>query len=472
MTRKNILLVGATGFIGRTLGISLYRAGYDLTVLTRNPSKAKKDLPFPCETVAWEENKTEGAAAKLQVPLKAVESAHAVINLAGESIADGRWTAERKKILRDSRVSTTEAISSALAAAKKRPSVWIQTSATGLYGPRGSEELTETSTAGEGFLAEICKDWEAAAVAAKDPTTRLVLMRIGVVLGLDGGALPKLAALRQRGASIVIGSGSQWLSWIHIDDLVNLIVTSVEDNRYEGPVNGVAPMPCTWGELNDALSGSSLPPVKAPSVAIRLTTGEGPLALAASQKIIPKRALDRGFSFAYPTLDAALTDLLGPKDQRRDGWLFTRQFIPAPLAKVAPFFADEKNLEAITPPWLNFRVLDKSTPEIGNGTLIRYQLKLHGIPMKWITQISNWDPSHGFVDEQLKGPYAKWVHRHTFEPFAGGTLMTDYVRFRLPLGTLGNLAAGWAVNHDVSKIFAYRREFIGKLYSSNKSTDS
>ena len=202
MTRKNILLVGATGFIGRTLGISLYRAGYDLTVLTRNPSKAKKDLPFPCETVAWEENKTEGAAAKLQVPLKAVESAHAVINLAGESIADGRWTAERKKILRDSRVSTTEAISSALAAAKKRPSVWIQTSATGLYGPRGSEELTETSTAGEGFLAEICKDWEAAAVAAKDPTTRLVLMRIGVVLGLDGGALPKLAALRQRGASI------------------------------------------------------------------------------------------------------------------------------------------------------------------------------------------------------------------------------------------------------------------------------
>jgi ligand-binding SRPBCC domain-containing protein len=109
-------------------------------------------------------------------------------------------------------------------------------------------------------------------------------------------------------------------------------------------------------------------------------------------------------------------------------------------------------------------VLGKSTPTIADGTLIRYRLKLHGVPIKWVTKISEWHPEHGFVDEQLKGPYAKWVHRHTFEPFAGGTLMTDYVRFRLPMGMLGNIAAGWAVTHDVAKIFAFRREYIDKIY--------
>lgn len=464
MDRQKITLVGATGFIGRSLGIALYQAGFDLIVVSRSPEKARADLPFPCQTMAW----TGGSSGpgSLEIPAAAVEGVHAVVNLAGESIADGRWTAARKKALHDSRVETTVAVARAIKQAKVQPQVLIQTSATGFYGPRGHEELTETSQAGEGFLAEICKDWEAAAESLANHKVRLVFLRIGVVLGLDGGALPKLATLRQRGASVVIGSRAQWLSWIHIDDLVTLIVSALKDGAYKGPINGVAPAPCTWGELDDALSAGGIPPVKAPSAAIRLATGEGPLALAASQKIIPRRALDLGFTFAYPTLEAALTHLLGPNDQRSDSWFYTRQYIPAPLSEVAPFFADEKNLEAITPPWLNFRVLDKSTPAIGDGTLIRYRLKLHGIPMKWLTRISDWDPMHGFVDEQLKGPYAKWVHRHTYEAFAEGTLMTDHVRYRLPLGTLGSVAAGWAVNENVRQIFAYRREFIRKLYGA------
>lgn len=463
MDRKKVLLIGATGFIGKSLGISLCRAGYDLVVLTRSPDRARADLPFPCEAYSWT-REGESGLERLEIPHAALDGVYAVVNLAGESIAEGRWTAARKKALKDSRVHTTSALARAVADAKNPPQVWLQTSATGFYGPRGDQDVTESSPSGQGFLADICKDWEAAARLPTSSATRLIHLRVGVVLGRGGGALPKLVSLRQKGASVVIGSGDQWLSWIHIDDLVNLMVQAIGDARFSGPINGVAPNPCTWRDLDLALGEGGGAGLKAPSFAIRLATGEGPIALAASQKIFPEKAQALGFGFKFPDLETALFDILGPKDQRSDGWLYTTQFIPAPISEVAPFFADEKNLEAITPPWLHFKVLGKSTPSMESGTLIRYRLKLHGVPVKWVTKISDWHPEQGFVDEQLKGPYAKWVHRHTFEPFAGGTLMTDYVRFRLPMGLLGNIAAGWAVSHDVDKIFAYRRRFIDKLY--------
>jgi ligand-binding SRPBCC domain-containing protein len=145
------------------------------------------------------------------------------------------------------------------------------------------------------------------------------------------------------------------------------------------------------------------------------------------------------------------------------------QFVPRPRAEVFHFFASEHNLETITPPWLNFKVLRKSTPDIQQGTLIDYRLKLYGIPFGWRTEIEAWEPGRKFVDRQLRGPYALWHHTHEFNDEANGTRMHDVVRYKLPLGAFGNLVAGWKVHRQVRDIFAYRKITIEKLFSANRA---
>lgn len=144
--------------------------------------------------------------------------------------------------------------------------------------------------------------------------------------------------------------------------------------------------------------------------------------------------------------------------------LHYQQLVPQPVEKVFPFFADEKNLETITPPWLNFKVLGKSTPRLQSGTLINYKLAVRGIPLKWQSVIEDWVPNEKFVDRQIVGPYSHWHHTHTFEPHPQGTLMTDIIEYRVPGGAIGELLGGWYVRRDLEKIFAYRRKTIEKLF--------
>lgn len=145
------------------------------------------------------------------------------------------------------------------------------------------------------------------------------------------------------------------------------------------------------------------------------------------------------------------------------------QWLPLPPDKLFPFFSDERNLEKITPPWLNFRVLRKSTEKMGSGTTIDYRLRVHGIPLSWQSRIEDWNPNTSFVDTQVKGPYALWHHTHTFEPKDGGTLMTDHVRYEVPAGRLGNFLAGSYVRKDLEKIFHYRTEVLEKIFREGKS---
>lgn len=143
----------------------------------------------------------------------------------------------------------------------------------------------------------------------------------------------------------------------------------------------------------------------------------------------------------------------------------TEQFVPAPLADVFSFFSSENNLEEITPPWLNFKVQGKSTPELKKGTLIKYRLRIHGVPVNWLTEIDEWEPMHRFTDVQLKGPYSVWRHTHTFEEVNGGTMMTDKVEYRLPLGWIGQWIAGRKVEADIQSIFDFRRLSMEKIFS-------
>ncbi len=454
-----ILLTGATGLIGKAFGLRLVSEGHSVHVLSRDPERARTILPFPCEIFSWD-------GEREMPPRAAFEGVDAIIHLAGEGIAEKRWNAERKIKLRDSRIHAAARLSEGMRAAGLSPQVFITASAIGYYGDRGDEILTEESALGEGYLAELCRDWEAAAEGV--PAKRTVKLRFGVVLSAMGGFLRQVVPVFQRLGASRLGSGQHYFSWIHVDDAVELLHFALFSKRLSGPVNAVAPESLTNAEMTAqlayALKVFKAPPV--PAVALKIRYGEMAQVLLASQRVVPQRLKAEGFHFKFPDFASALNAIY-PDMQGGESLLKFQQWVPAQIEDVWPFFSSERNLERITPPFLNFNVIGKSTEEIGEGTLIDYRLSLRGFPMKWRTKISRWEPGKCFVDEQLEGPYKKWHHTHTFEPLAGGTLLTDIVRFQLPMGVLGRGVALGLVLSDVQGIFAYRTKVIDEVFCAH-----
>lgn len=446
-----VLITGATGFIGKPLVGRLVQQGHEVVALVRSPEKAQTQIPFPCEFHRWD--------AAEPVPAKALAGIGAVYHLAGEGIADKRWTDERKRELRDSRVEGTRRLATALAAMPTHPKV-ISASAIGFYGDTGAREVDETTPVGTGFLAELCRDWEAAWGAM--PADAVTIVRIGVVLGHGGGALEKLLPIFKLGMGGPLGSGDQFLSWIHRDDLVTLLVWALTAPVH-GVLNGTSPKPVTNREFSEVLAAALKKPcfLKTPAFAVRLAMGESAQVVLSGSRVLPRRALGAGFEFALPTLEGALGDLL---TGHQDKVLEREQFIPRPVKEIFPFFSDAKNLETLTPPWLGFEVVKSSSETVASGTIIDYRLKLRGIPLKWQSRIEEWVPNEHFVDVQLKGPYRVWHHTHEFESVPGGTIMRDRVRYRLPAGLLGQCVAGRFVENDVKAIFDYRFKKVAELF--------
>ncbi len=291
----NITLTGATGFVGSRLLAKLVADGHRVHVLGRRRSPK---LPGSVAFSEW--------SAASEPPPESLAGADAVIHLAGEPVAQ-RWTAEAKARIRNSRVEGTRLLVDALARQPRRPAVFVCASAIGIYGSRGDEILTETSTAGQGFLAEVVTDWESAAHAAEPLSIRVVLLRLGVVLG-HGGALAKMLPPFRFGVGGRIGSGRQWMSWIHADDAIALILFALENSALRGPVNATSPQPVTnlefTHELAAALHRPAIFPV--PPVALKLLFGEMAGVLLGSQRVLPKMAEASGFQFRYPELRPAL----------------------------------------------------------------------------------------------------------------------------------------------------------------------
>jgi uncharacterized protein (TIGR01777 family) len=294
----NITLTGATGFIGRRLVADLLARGHSLTVISRrrqdggNPAYVLSDL-----TVA-------------PPPPSALERADAVINLAGEPVAQ-RWTEDAKRRIRASRVDATRRLVQAMAALARKPAVLVSASAVGYYGDRGDEVLTEDARPGAGFLERVTVDWEHEAERAVSLGVRVVRLRIGVALGRDGGALAKMLPAFQAGVGGRIGSGRQWMSWIHIDDLVGLILFALDRPELAGAVNAVAPNPIRNVEFVAELARALRWPafIPAPAFALRLMFGEMAAVLLASQRVQPEAAIRAGYTFRYPELRPALADL-------------------------------------------------------------------------------------------------------------------------------------------------------------------
>ncbi len=454
----NVLLSGATGLIGQAVGQELVRRGHSIIALTRNTAKAKATLTFPCEVREWK----NFDVAPL---LKPDDKIDVVIHLSGESVADKRWSAEQKEKIKNSRVIGTRNLARAIEARGEKLKAWVQGSAIGLYGDTGDKVVGEDQPPGSDFLSGVVKEWEAEADSfAGRAGHRIATIRTGIVLSAHGGALAKLFDVFHRGVGGRLGDGQQYMSWIHLNDIVNLFVF-VTENEVSGPINGTAPKPATNKELTSQLAHAlgRIEFLPVPKIALKLALGEMSQAILASTKA-KTRAQDLRFKFQFEKLDDALADLCkGMSDGSRV--VESEQFVNDSLEKVFEFFSSANNLEELTPPFLNFKVLETSTKKIEEGTLIDYQLSLHGLPLKWRTLIEKWNPPREFVDTQLSGPYTKWHHTHTFEKLGHGTLIRDRVVFKLPLGLAGDLAASWKVVGDVNAIFDFRHKKILELFS-------
>lgn len=449
-----ILLTGATGLIGREVGKRLVERGDTLVCLVRDVAAARRRLPFPAECHAWDH--------RWEVPDAALAGVEAVIHLAGEPVADARWSPSQKALIRDSRVLGTRRLVEAVLAHGLNVSTFVHGSATGYYGARGDEALSARSSRGTGFLADVVSDWEAELrpLAAQRPELRVPVIRTGIVLARQGGALAQMLPLFRLSAAGRLDDGRAWMSWIHLDDIVRLFLHAL-DSPACGVLEGVAPQPATNAQFTTALARAlgSIENLPVPAAAIRALYGERAEIVLGSTRVEPLAVQETGFRFRFETVEHALDDLLAPLR----GGEFVRlweQWLPHPAEAIWPFFCDPANLEEITPPLLHFKLLGMSTPAIGAGTRIDYALRINGLPVRWQTLIDAWDPPRRFSDTQARGPYRLWHHTHEFLPLGGGTLMRDTVRYRLPVGWLGLAGAGWKVARDVTQIFDYRAEKI------------
>ena len=299
-----IVVSGGTGFIGRALCQSLRRQGMSVTVLSRNLQHAKAVLDPAITVVEW-----DGAVSG---PWEhELDGAHAVINLAGAPIAEGRWTPKRKQLIVESRVNATRLLVRAISRLTNKPRVLISASGVGYYGTSQDRLFDERNGPGSDFLAELCVAWEQAAQAAQSAGVRVVCLRTGMVLERDGGALAKMVPPFRAFVGGPIAPGTQWVSWIHRDDLIGLIEWALTNEQVSGPVNAVAPEAVTMkefsGTLGKVLNRPSWLPV--PAFALRLAFGELASFMTTGQRVTPKVALDSGYQFRYPQLGSALRSI-------------------------------------------------------------------------------------------------------------------------------------------------------------------
>ena len=300
---RTLLITGATGFIGQALCRVLLREGDHLIILTRDADKAWECFGDGVRTITDLEQ------------IENLERIDAIINLAGAPIANWFWTKARRRVLLESRIQTTQAVVALISRLAQKPGVLINASAIGYYGIHDDQPLSETDTAGDGFQSELCSAWERTASAAEQFATRVCYLRLGLVLGRNGGVLPKLMMPLHFRSHVIFGSGDQWVSWIHLDDATRLIQFALDTDTLQGPINATSPQPLRHAEFIADLATRyrSLIGIKAPALLLRKLMGELSQLFVDGQKVMPVVASEHGFEFRFETLHDALEDLFNRK---------------------------------------------------------------------------------------------------------------------------------------------------------------
>lgn len=463
-----VFVTGASGFIGRQLCMRLLREGHEVVALTRNLARAQEALGAQVELV--------DAASQWE---QSVAGCDAAVNLAGTPIAT-RWTSANKRSIKESRVDVTERL---VAAMGERCRVLLSASAVGIYGT-ATRPVDESTKPASDFAAWICDQWERAASQAP-ASVRVCIMRLGLVLGVEGGVLGRLEEPARLGLLGRLGSGEQGSSWVHLDDVIQFAIAALEREEFRGAYNLVAPERTTNLEFSRALAaryGRGLGP-RVPAFALRIALGKASSMLVDGPFVEPKRLMDMGWVFSFADLGAALEDLVDvrgvsiarvdpdsiPKheylSQRPPRYVLEQKtLLDTPLENVFPFFQAAHNLGALTPPALTFQIQTQGPIEMGVGQRILYQIRLGGLPMKWLTQIERWEPGHAFVDAAHKSPYASWYHEHLFEEHGSKTFMVDRVYYRPPFGLLGRLAHSLVIRRMLTRIFRFRARAVAQRF--------
>lgn len=476
----HVFITGGTGFVGSAVVLRLLRDGHSVSVWTRRPTNAPALVGGDVDIV--------DARQSSDTLIAALERADAVIHLAGESVVS-RWTAERMKKLRASRIDTTQELVEAMKSCREPPRVFLSASAVGYYGSDLEATFEEDSPPASDFLAQLCVDWEAAAEEARTTGARVCQIRIGIVLGPGGGALASMLPVFELGLGGRLGSGRQWMSWIHLDDLAEVFATALENPNYDGPINGVGPSPSTNREFTRTLASVLNRPaiIPVPSFALRAIFGRGSRALLASQRVGARRLKALDFQFQHPTLRGALESATHrgsrtvqieratnppshPYLKRRGATYVLRQetLIDDSLERVFPFFSEAANLGTLTPPDMEFRILTERPIAMADGAEINYRIRLGPLPMRWKTVIEHWLPGSGFVDAQHRGPYRAWFHEHEFEAVGDQTRMVDRVWYRPPLGPIGRIVHALFIGSMLRRIFEYRASRVRLRFGSEE----
>jgi uncharacterized protein (TIGR01777 family) len=455
---KKVAVTGASGFVGRAVVAALAKRGDAVLALGRSASI--DGMPPGVKTARFDPNDTKPHP-------ELFEGLDAVVHLAGETV-DGRWNEEKKRQIFDSRVVGTRNLISTLAKCEiAQPPVLICASAVGYYGSRGDEVLSESSPPGDDFLASVCKAWENEADVALLLGMRVVKVRVSFVLG-DGGAVRKLLPPFKAFIGGPFGTGRMWFPWIHLEDIAAMFLWAIDREEVSGPVNAVSPDIATNARfvqaLGHAISRPAIAPV--PPFALKLVVGEFADAVLASQLVLPAKAMDLGFCWAHESLEEAMLDVLAPNANKKPATheLRAEQFIARPIEDVWRFFNDVTKLPEISPPRFHF-AMPGPPPDLSRGTTIDYTVRVRGMPVKWRTLIAGSTRESGFVDYQVRGPYALWRHRHGFESGkSAGTIVRDELRYSLPWAPLSDIALPF-VRHELSDIWAYRRHKISEMFS-------
>jgi len=467
-------VTGATGFIGQALVLRLLRDGHEVKALVRSADRARSLLGADVALCT----RHDGSMGE------SLSDSEVIINLAGKPLIGDRWDDRTRSEIRSSRVDLTQEIVDLIPEDGKER-VLLSASAVGVYGNRGDEKLSEEAPAGSGFLAELCSDWEAAAFAAEKKGVRVACLRIGVVLDRGGGALAQMLLPFRMGAGGPIGSGKQFVPWIHRRDLVELFVEAATNPEYIGAVNATAPQPVPFAKFAKSLGTSLRRPavIPVPGFMLKIIFGDAAQVLLEGQNAVPTKALQFGFTFEFETLSEAFDDITQNQgvsitpfndDLPESSYLQkrvpryalkTRTVIPAPLKDVFSFFSQAENLGILTPPSMQFNITRKSD-EMKAGVIIEYRLKLGIIPLFWRTRIERFDIDDRFVDTQEKGPYLSWWHEHRFEEQDGHTIMTDTVLYSVPMGRLANTLV---VEDQLKEVFSYRTSMMRLRFNAKPS---
>lgn len=298
-----VLVTGATGFVGKRVVAKLLANGHEVHVLSRNIVKAALTLGSQCKYFQWNDQ------AELP-PSESLNGVDGIIHLMGEGIADKRWDESQKKKIYDSRIVSTNKLIEAIRNQSVKPKVFVSTSAVGIYGDRGDEVITEDSSTASDFLANVCKDWEKEANKASELGLRVAIIRTGVVLGKNGGALSKMLPIFKLGGGGPVGSGKQFMSWIHVDDLAGMYLEALKNSKVVGPHNATAPYPATSKDFAKVLGKTLHRPAfaPAPAFALKIVFGEMSQVLLDGQKVLPTKFNEHNFRFNYPTLEQALKE--------------------------------------------------------------------------------------------------------------------------------------------------------------------